>query len=332
MKKICTCRRTHGAHISAGMARSAKSSLLALAFVIGGTGTGAALATEGGGNSYPVGVETNNPGVMLPEGLHLLAYYTHYSASHAKDNSGNDNARFAYYKLRADAVSVRFSYVWPRVRWFGANVETRAVLGLPNVDLSLGIARPAPLAPLDRSGERTGFSDLAFAPIVLGWHGPHLHQTVGIETYLPSGAYDVSRPVNTGRNYYQIAPAYALTWKPNDNVDLNVKLRYAFNGRNKDTDYRSGNEFTTEYSAGYRFSPAIAAGLSGYMYRQTTDDTLAGAAVNGNGNRGFVNAIGPYVSMTVAPKVTILAKVQSEFGARNRAEGTRFWLQARLPF
>ena len=29
-----------------------------------------ALATEGGGNSYPVGVETNYNGLMLPEGAH----------------------------------------------------------------------------------------------------------------------------------------------------------------------------------------------------------------------------------------------------------------------
>lgn len=291
-----------------------------------------AYATEGGGNSYPIGVETNFPGMMLPEGLSVMVYYSNYAPSHSKDNAGNDNAKLAYYKLKANTFAGRLTYVWPGVRWLGANVETRAVLALPSLDLSLGVARPAPLGPLDRSGDRMSFADFSFAPVVLGWHGEKLHQTIGIETFLGTGSYNVNRRINTGRNYDQVAPAYALTWLPLAKVDASVKLRYAFNGRNKDTNYRSGNEFTAEYSGGYRFSPEFAAGLSGYMYRQTTDDMQNGLAVNGNGNRGFVNALGPYITVTVAPKVMITAKLQTEFGARNKAEGTRFWLQTRLPF
>jgi hypothetical protein len=32
------------------------------------------------------------------------------------------------------------------------------------------------------------------------------------------------------------------------------------------------------------------------------------------------------------PKVALIAKVQFEFDARNRSEGTRVWLQMKLPF
>lgn len=290
-----------------------------------------AWATENGGNSYALGVETNFSGLMLPEGLHAFAYYQHYEASHNKDNSGADNARLAYYKVRSDTVAVRLSYVWPGVRLLGANVETRAALPLPTVDLSLGIARPAPLGPLDRSGTKTGFGDLQFAPILLGWHHGPLHQTAGIEGFVPIGKFDASEPVNIGRNYWQVAPFYAVTWLP-DRWQLSGKFRYAVNGRNDDTDYRSGDEFTFEYSAGYVVTPGVVLGVNGYAYRQMSDDKQAGAVVNGHGNRGRVLAIGPYLGYSFTPRFTLIAKLQMESHARNRPEGTRLWLQAKVPF
>jgi len=309
--------------------RAAVRAIVALA--TGFVSAPAAMATEGGGNSYPVGVDTFYSGVMLPEGLNLLLYYSHYQASTSKDNAGNDNSRFAYYNIRSDAVSMRASYVWPGVRWLGANVETRAALPVISLDLSLGIARPAPLAPLDKSGNKTAQGDMSFIPIILGWHGEKLHQLAGIETYLPVGDYDVRDPVNTGRNYHQVAPFYAATWIPSPSVDLNAKVRYGINGRNHDTNYRSGNEFTLEFGGGYHLSQGVTVGVNGFLYRQTTDDVQNGAAVNGNGNRGRVNAIGPYIAASVTRKINVIAKVQSEFDAANRSQGTRVWLQTKIP-
>lgn len=102
--------------------------------------------------------------------------------------------------------------------------------------------------------------------------------------------------------------------------------------KNQKTDYRSGDELTLEYSAGYRFTEALSAGINGYVYRQTTDDRLQGASVNGNGNRGSVNAVGPYAMYRFSKDFAVVAKLQEEFGAKNKSEGTRLWLQARLPF
>lgn len=293
---------------------------------------GTASATEGNGNSYPLGVETNMSGMMMPEGLTALLYYTHYEATHVKGNDGDDNPNIARYRLKSDTVSLRLSYVWPGVKWLGANVETRAALAVPTLDLTLDVARPAPLAPLDKGGTSTNLGDLSFAPVLLGWHGRTLHQTAGIETFLPTGDYDKDEPVNTGRNYYQIAPFYALTWLPSEQWEASAKLRYGINTRNEKTDYRSGDELTLEFSGGYRFNQALSAGINGYVYRQTTDDRLNGDAVNGNGNRGSVNAAGPYVMYRFSKDFAVVAKLQEEFGAKNKAEGTRLWLQARLPF
>jgi hypothetical protein len=291
-----------------------------------------AVATEGGGNSYPVGVETNYNGLMLPEGLHPFYYYSYYSASHFKDNRGNNSAQLAKFHIESNIVAARLSYIWPGVKLFGANLETRVVQAVAKIDMDAAVARPAPLAPLDHSGSRTGLADTSFSPLILGWHSPGFHQTLGLDTHLKVGAYDSAERVNTGRNYYQLAPFYAFTWFPTRDIDVNAKIRYAYNTRNTATDYKSGNEATLEFSAGYHATPAFAFGVNGYIYRQTSDDTQHGASVNGNGNRGSVNAIGPYFSYSITPKVTLVVKMQSEFNARNRPEGTRIWAQARIPF
>lgn len=292
-----------------------------------------ASATEGGGNSYPIGNDTNfNVGMMLPEGLHTFLFYQHYTASQLKDNEGNDNPRVASFKLQVNAVAVRLSFVWPGVKIFGANVETRLIQAYSMTDLTLDLARPAPLSPLDKGGRRSGFADTLLVPFILGWHSQTYHQMVGVETQLPTGAYDVNAPVNIGRNYYEVAPFYALTWFPIDKIDISVKFRYGFNTNNRTTNYHSGDEAAIEFSSGYHITPALTAGINGYIYRQTTDDKQNGVAVNGNGNRGRVDALGPYFRYIFTPKIAMSVKLQQEFDARNRPQGTRVWAQVSLPF
>jgi hypothetical protein len=291
-----------------------------------------ALATEGGGNSYPIGNDTYNSGMMLPEGLHTFLFYQYYTASQLKDNDGNDNRRVASFNLQVNAVAVRLSFIWPGVKIFGANVETRLIQAYTMTDLTLDLARPAPLSPLNDGGNRSGIADTLLVPIILGWHGQNYHQTVGVETQLAMGAYDANGPVNIDRNYYQIAPFYALTWFPTDKLVISAKFRYGFNTINGSTNYHSGNEATIEFSAGYRIVPALEVGINGYIYRQTTDDKQNGVAVNGNGNRGRADALGPYFRYSFTPRIAVSLKLQQEFDVRNRPQGTRVWAQFSLPF
>jgi hypothetical protein len=289
-----------------------------------------ARATEGGGNSYPIGVDNTFAGYMLPEGANWLLFYQHYWAASFKDNAGNDNPKFANFALRADVVAPRLSYVWPGVQFLGANVETRIVQPISSVDLTLGIARPRPLLPLDHGGNDTGLADMSFSPVILGWHGITFHQTLGVETHLRTGDYNVHDNVNTGRNYDQLAPVYAFTWFPTPASDVSAKFRYGINDRNSATGYRYGDEASIEFSAGVRVTPPLLLGVNGYVYRQTTDDDIRGATVPDN--RGRVNALGPFLSYRFRPGLSLTLRVQTEFGARNRPQGTRFWAMALCPF
>ena len=211
---------------------------------------GLAGATELGGSSYPVGVELGY-GDILPPGLYNLGYYSHAQASSLKGNSGQDLG-WARYRLTADTISYRMQYVWDATL-LGAGAESALVLPFPSINLEKQVASSLP----DTSGSRFGMTDPLLVPLRLAWKGQDRQSVRGLEIVAPLGAYDVNAKVNTGRNYWQFAPAYALTYRPSDATVFGFKLRYGINTQNHATDYRSGNEFTAEYSAGYRPSAAM---------------------------------------------------------------------------
>ena len=73
-------------------------------------------------------------------------------------------------------------------------------------------------------------------------------------------------------------------------------------------------------------TPTWQAGLNGYFYQQTTDDTLNGADVPG-GNRGRAAAVGPFIRYHPSKDFGIALKWQHEYMVENRASGNRFFLQ-----
>jgi hypothetical protein len=314
------------------MNTSRKTSTLALSALL--LDCSLASASEIGGGSYPVGVEIAY-GDMLRPGFYQLMYYNRSQARAIKGNSGQDLG-WLRYAVDADTVSLRMQYVWAS-SLFGASVESGASIPFPALHLEKRISLALP----DASGRRFGLADPLFFPMRLAWKGDKVNQSVNFEIIAPLGTYDAGARVNTGRNYWQFAPLYAVSWRPNDQSVFGLKLRYGINTENAATNYKSGDELTAEFSAGYRASAQTTLGLQGYLFRQTSDDELNGqptSATNGGlrgtgiGNRGSVNAIGPFLSHVVSPGFVLVAKYQQEFKVKNRGEFSRFWLQALLPF
>ena len=104
---------------------------------------------------------------------------------------------------------------------------------------------------------------------------------------------------------------------------------WTFNQRNHATDYRSGQEFIVDYSAGWGFGNGLTVGAGGYVYRQMTDDSQAGQTIAGNRGRAF--AIGPSIKYDSGKGWFVTAKYQMETDVRNRPEGAAFWLKAVFP-
>ena len=289
-----------------------------------------AQATEGGATNKIPGVDTVLVGVMGPPGsLRNTNFFGYYQASSTLDGSGNPRQGLSNFDLTAWAFTVRLQYVWPEAKFLGADVESR--LGLSAYgDVRVHFDVQTPRGAVQRSGSSSEVAPGAIvAPTLFGWHGETVHQVAGPEIFLSTHAYDPAALANASTGFNSIAPAYWITWLPDPRVELDGSFVYLFNQKNSKTHYTSGNELNVDYGAGYAVSPVWQAGVSGYLYKQTTDDELNGTGVPG-GNRGRALAIGPYVRYHPSRDFGVTLKWQSESGVENRAKGNRFFLQVAI--
>jgi len=287
-----------------------------------------ASATEGGGTSKALGVDTVMAGVQPPPGLRLTTFLARYDTDHTLDSSGNDRAGLSNFDVYANAVTFRFQYVWKGVELWGANIETRLGISV-YVDADVRFDVRTPRGPLHRESSARGIGDALFAPVILGWHGERFHQMVGPEFFLPTGKFDKNKLANTSRGYYSAGPGYWFTWFPTDAIEVSGTGVYLINGKNSDTNYKSGNELSFDYGVGYGLTHAWQIGASGYLYKQIADDKQNGQTV-ADGNRGQAVAIGPFLRYHPSKDWGITLKWQHETSVENRTRGDRIFLQFAL--
>ncbi len=282
-----------------------------------------AYATEGGGGAYPNGAEDFMAGALPPPGTYFLNYVDYYHASSLKDNHGD--------RLVPDfdldvAVNVfRLVHV-TKLEVLGANWAIHAFLPIMHMDVDATIGD----GTIGRD-DKTGLGDVIVDPFILGWHFKNVHVITGLDVYVPVGSYDEDDLANTGRNYWTFEPVAAVTYLADNGIELSGKFMYDFNLENPDTNYRSGQEFHVDYTAGYHVDKSLAVGIGGYYYYQTTDDELDGDKVEPDGFKGRVVAVGPQASYCYK-NMAFTLKWQKEFEARNRPEGNNFWVKFMYAF
>jgi hypothetical protein len=306
--------------------RFARINLVYGLFLIALAAPGSSWATESGGTSKALGVDTVLAGVMPPPGLRLTAFASDYHADRTLDGSGNPVAGLSNFSLKADALTFRLQYVWPDVVFWGANLETRiGAVADVNSRVQFDVRTPAGTT-VTRQGSVHGGGDLLLAPALLGWHSEHLHQIAGIEFFLPTGSFNAAQLANPGRGYFSYGATYLATWLPSDAIEVSAAPIYLVNNRNPDTNYRSGQEFSIDYGAGYAPTQAVQIGASGYVYKQLTDDSQNGQTIAG-GNRGRAFALGPFIRYRPANNWGVVLKWQHETWVENRPKGDRLFLQ-----
>lgn len=284
-------------------------------------------ATELGATSKALGTDTVLVGLMAPPGTwRTLNTITYYNASRNLDGSGNPRPGMTQFEVDATLFTSRLSYVWSGVELFGANIESRigaAIYG----DVRVRFDQQTPGGTVHVSGSsKEFFPGVLVAPALLGWRSPGLHQIAGVQLFFPTQPYHVGRAANLSTGYSSIAPVYFATWFPAEGFEVDASVFYLFNGRNGSTNYRSGQEFSMDYAVGYSPAPRWQGGLNGYVYQQTTDDTRNGTVV-GDGNRGRVLAIGPYVRYQGDASWGLVFKWDIETWVENRTSGNRFFVQ-----
>lgn len=306
---------------------ASQGSTLAIALCLLGTCL-AAQAVENGAPVTPFGVFDFGAGQLPPPsefatvGIRGAAY----RASALRDNAGNVSPVGA--KLRVDSVGVAIIKMTDNNLW-GGKYGYGAVV--PALNMALDLAIPTPVGPLNISGRNTAVGDIQIIPLMVQWTpSPGLYTNASVQLQLPTGSYDKNRAINAGTNHWTVVPTYAFTYISAGGFEVSSNFQLNFNGRNKDTNYRSGVEYQHEFALG-QHSGSWTFGIGGYYYQQLTDDRAPGLP---NGNRSRVAALGPAVSFfelgSGLPLVWIHA--YKEFGARNRSQGSQLTVRAAWTF
>lgn len=270
-------------------------------------------ASENGGNTYPNGAEGFMAGAVPPPGTYFLNYLTHYQASRINDSKGN-KLPFDV-EIRATAEVARFLHV-SDITILGGAWGGHILIPLVHVAID------SPVAALD--GRHSGLGDITIDPFILSWHAGNWHWVTGIDVVVPTGQYDKAEPASSiGRNYWAIEPVFGITYLSPGGFEASGKFMFDYNFKNRDRDYKSGNEFHIDYTLSQKFGD-MTAGIGGYYFHQITDDS--GTLAPADGNRGKALAIGPQLKYDYKG-MSFIGKWQHEVIAENRAQGDKFWFK-----
>jgi hypothetical protein len=300
------------------MLRKMKAPLLTAVILLGAGAN--AFATENGLQSYPLGVNTVLDAILpAPGETQFFNYTTYYAANRlAGPNGGSAVPNF---KANVFVDSPRILHTWGKT--MGPFTLTSGIV-VPIVHSETSV-------PVG-SDSRWGFGDVVVHAMTVGYANEShtFFGALAVDFALPTGSFSSGRIANTGLNSYAFMPNVNVTLFPFQNAEFSATAGYEINSPNRADGYHSGNVTFFDWGAGYSVLPRLQLGVQGYALQQTTDDTLNGSTVN-NGFRGRVFAIGPQVRFDITPSSGIVLKWQHEFGARNRPEGNKLWVELTFP-
>ncbi len=200
-----------------------------------------------------------------------------------------------------------------------------------NVATTLPDGSPGP--SLRVSGSADGIGDILLMPLMLNYAvNPNLDISGRIAFYAPTGSYEAGRLANTGKNFWSYEPTLGLVYfNKKTGLELSSYTGLTINESNDATDYKSGNQFHTEFTLAQHFplgKGLAGAGLTGYYYDQVTGDSGSGATFGDFESK--VSGAGPVFSYT--SKVgghSLIAELKwvHEFSAERRPEGDTVFLK-----
>ena len=274
-------------------------------------------ATEGGGSIYPHGVENYMAGALPPPGLYGIVYGNSYSADRVNDKDGND-LHIPGFKVSANVVAPRLVWV-PGIKVLGGDLVVHTIVPLVSLKVQAG----------GNSQSKSGLGDMTVGVGTGFHHSQNLHSVLAVDAMLSTGAYTKDDLANIGRNYSAVEPVYAISYIDPNGFNADAKFGYLINTKNSSTDYKSGQEFHFDYSAGWGIGNGLTVGAGGYVYQQMTADSRAGVTLDGS--KGSAIAAGPSLKYDSGKGWFVTAKWQQEMSVKNRAQGSALWLKAVFP-
>lgn len=185
----------------------------------------------------------------------------------------------------------------------------------------------ATVGPFEAHDEDSGLGDIAFAPVLLGWHNDALDTffSTSLTITAPTGAWEEGRLAFVGLNYWTFTPAIAFThlW-PERGIDFSANLGVDINTTNPDTDYYSGAMAHLDLSLTKAVTEQLTIGaVGGVLYQFEADDSPFADAHDGF--KGQSIAAGPLISYKAkfgeSTEIDMTFKWSHEFDVKNRMKG-----------
>ena len=310
-----------------------------------------ARAAEDAKGFYLLGSLASGAAIVPPPGTYLVNYKYYYggdaSADPARSVVANDLGRFELdvdVDVRADIFLEVPSVFWvaPR-KLLNGRYGFALLTPVGYQDISADVSALASLTLQDgrsfQRGATFGINDDTFSfgdPLILsfiGWDRGNWHWRLASLTNIPIGAYDDENVANMGFNRWGTDIHGGFTWlDPNIGFEVSATAGFTFNGRNPDTDYKTGTEFHVEYALMKHFSKAFSAGLVGFHYQQITGDSGDGAELGDF--KGRATALGPSLNFNTQIRsipVSTSLRWYHEVDTKNRLEGDSVYLQTTMP-
>ena len=207
---------------------------------------------------------------------------------------------------------------------FGAKFAFGMILPIVSLDLTGTLVTP--LGNPRASGSELAIGDIALMPFMLGWNKGNFHWNFTTAFFIPTGAYNVNRLVNTSLNYVTIDPEIGFTWfDMKRGIDLSTALGYSINFENQTTQYESGDAFHADFAFQKIFPFGLHAGAVGYAWVQVNGDSGPGAILGPF--KGRIFGAGPALGydIKIGPRTLgTMFKYYREFGAKNHFQGNVF--------
>jgi hypothetical protein len=172
-----------------------------------------------------------------------------------------------------------------------------------------------------------GFGDL-YPLATIKWNrGVHNFMTY-LYGDIPVGAYNPNRIANIGIGHGGIDGGIGYTYfNPQTGHEFSVVTGLSYNFKNPETDYKNGVDWHLDWAASQFLSKQVQIGIVGYVYRQLTGDSGAGAVLGDF--KSQIAGVGPqfgYIFPAGHMQGYLNLKGYWEFAAENRPKGWNAWV------
>jgi hypothetical protein len=187
----------------------------------------------------------------------------------------------------------------------------------------------------------TGFTDLYFQPINLGWHTERADYVAAIGLVAPTGSYDPDALDNLGLGMWSFELSGGATWYLDAAKSWHFAAAafYETHSKKKDTDIRVGDILTIEGGLGRSFLEGAASlGIAFNAQRKITADDpgeLQPVFDMLNIGKHWVYGVGVEATLPIATKKKLIGFLSIRYmwdvDARNTFEGTSLVVLATFP-